>query len=97
MNQLVADSTRRDIEKRSGKPVVAGENFKGLAGNRCSKCDAKGRDSNRGKSASEEGTSLNKQRDAQRIQSRYRTEPAIQNSSQHAVRNFDGATAWAVT
>ena len=28
----VAGSTRRDIEKRSGKPVVTGENFKGLAG-----------------------------------------------------------------
>jgi DNA-damage-inducible protein D len=28
----VAGSTRRDIEKRSGKPVVSGENFKGLAG-----------------------------------------------------------------
>ena len=27
----VAGSTRRDIEKRSGKPVVTGENFKGLA------------------------------------------------------------------
>ncbi|MDP3695977.1 MAG: hypothetical protein Q8R42_07685 [Desulfocapsaceae bacterium] len=26
----VAGSTRRDIEKRSGKPVVTGENFKGL-------------------------------------------------------------------
>ena len=28
----VAGNTRRDIEKRSGKPVVTGENFKGLAG-----------------------------------------------------------------
>jgi hypothetical protein len=28
----VVGSTRRDIEKRSGKPVVSGENFKGLAG-----------------------------------------------------------------
>ncbi|MDA8414394.1 MAG: Bro-N domain-containing protein [Desulfobacteraceae bacterium] len=28
----VAGSTRRDIEKRSGKPVVTGENFKGLTG-----------------------------------------------------------------
>jgi DNA-damage-inducible protein D len=28
----VAGSTRRDIEKRSGKPVVTGENFKVLAG-----------------------------------------------------------------
>ncbi len=28
----VAGSTRRDIEKRSGKPVVTGENYKGLAG-----------------------------------------------------------------
>ena len=28
----VAGSTRRDIEKRSGKPVVTGENFKRLAG-----------------------------------------------------------------
>ena len=28
----VAGSTRRDIEKRSGKPVATGENFKGLAG-----------------------------------------------------------------
>jgi prophage antirepressor-like protein len=28
----VAGSTRRDIEKRSGKPVVTGENFKGLGG-----------------------------------------------------------------
>lgn len=28
----VAGSTRRDIEKRSGKLVVTGENFKGLAG-----------------------------------------------------------------
>lgn len=28
----VAGSTRRDIEKRSGKPVVTGENFKGLSG-----------------------------------------------------------------
>ena len=28
----VAGSTRRDIEKRSGKPVVTGDNFKGLAG-----------------------------------------------------------------
>ena len=28
----VADSTRRDIEKRSRKPVMTGENFKGLAG-----------------------------------------------------------------
>jgi DNA-damage-inducible protein D len=28
----VAGSTRKDIEKRSGKPVVTGENFKGLAG-----------------------------------------------------------------
>ena len=28
----VAGSTRRDIERRSGKPVVTGENFKGLAG-----------------------------------------------------------------
>jgi hypothetical protein len=28
----VAGSTRRDIEKRSGKPVVTGENFKELAG-----------------------------------------------------------------
>jgi hypothetical protein len=28
----VAGSTRRDIEKRSGQPVVTGENFKGLAG-----------------------------------------------------------------
>jgi len=28
----VAGSTRRDIEKRSGKPVVTGENFKGLMG-----------------------------------------------------------------
>jgi hypothetical protein len=27
----VAGSTRRDIERRSGKPVVTGENFKGLA------------------------------------------------------------------
>lgn len=30
----VAGSTRRDIEKRSGKPVVTGENFKGLTGKR---------------------------------------------------------------
>jgi len=29
----VAGSTRRDIEKRSGKSVVTGENFKGLTGN----------------------------------------------------------------
>lgn len=29
---VVAGSTRRDIEKRSGKPVVTDENFKGLAG-----------------------------------------------------------------
>jgi len=29
----VAGSTRRDIEKRSGKPVVTGDNFKGLTGN----------------------------------------------------------------
>ena len=28
----VAGSTRRDIEKRSGKPVVTGDNFKGLTG-----------------------------------------------------------------
>jgi DNA-damage-inducible protein D len=28
----VAGSTRRDIEKRSGKPVVTGENYKGLTG-----------------------------------------------------------------
>ncbi len=28
----VAGSTRRDIEKRSGKPVVTGDNFKGLIG-----------------------------------------------------------------
>jgi len=28
----VAGSTRRDIEKRSGKPVVTGDNFKGLSG-----------------------------------------------------------------
>jgi hypothetical protein len=28
----MAGSTRRDIEKRSGKTVVTGENFKGLAG-----------------------------------------------------------------
>ena len=28
----VAGSTRRDIERRSGKPVVTGENFKGLVG-----------------------------------------------------------------
>lgn len=28
----VAGSTRRDIEKRSGKPVVTGENFKALTG-----------------------------------------------------------------
>jgi DNA-damage-inducible protein D len=28
----VAGSTRRDIEKRSGRPVVTGENFKGLGG-----------------------------------------------------------------
>ncbi len=28
----VAGSTRRDIEKRSGKPVVTGDNFKGLGG-----------------------------------------------------------------
>jgi DNA-damage-inducible protein D len=28
----VAGSTRRDIEKRSGKPVVMGDNFKGLTG-----------------------------------------------------------------
>ena len=28
----VAGSTRRDIEKRSGRPVVMGENFKGLTG-----------------------------------------------------------------
>lgn len=28
----VAGSTRRDIEKRSGKPVVTGKNFKGLTG-----------------------------------------------------------------
>jgi len=30
----VAGSTRRDIEKRSGKPVVTGENFKRLTGKR---------------------------------------------------------------
>ena len=30
----VAGSTRRDIEKRSGKPVVSAENFKELAGQR---------------------------------------------------------------
>jgi hypothetical protein len=30
----VAGSTRRDIEKRSGKPVVTGENFKELTGKR---------------------------------------------------------------
>jgi hypothetical protein len=30
----VAGSTRRDIEKRSGKPVITGENFKGLTGKR---------------------------------------------------------------
>ena len=29
---VVAGSTRRDIEKRSGKPVVTGDNFKGLSG-----------------------------------------------------------------
>jgi hypothetical protein len=29
---VVAGSTRRDIEKRSGKPVVTGENYKGLPG-----------------------------------------------------------------
>jgi len=29
---VVAGSTRRDIEKRSGKPVITGENFKGLTG-----------------------------------------------------------------
>jgi len=29
---VVAGSTRRDIEKRSGKPVVTGENFKELTG-----------------------------------------------------------------
>ena len=28
----VAGNTRKDIEKRSGKPVVTGENFKGLTG-----------------------------------------------------------------
>lgn len=28
----VAGSTRRDIEKRTGKPVITGENFKGLTG-----------------------------------------------------------------
>jgi hypothetical protein len=28
----VAGSTRRDIEKRSGKPVVTSENFKALTG-----------------------------------------------------------------
>jgi hypothetical protein len=28
----VAGSARRDIEKRSGKPVVTGDNFKGLTG-----------------------------------------------------------------
>ncbi len=28
----VAGNTRLDIEKRSGKPVVTGENFKGLTG-----------------------------------------------------------------
>ena len=28
----VAGSPRRDIEKRSGKPVVTGDNFKGLTG-----------------------------------------------------------------
>jgi hypothetical protein len=30
----VAGSTRRDIEKRSGKPVITGENFKALTGKR---------------------------------------------------------------
>ncbi len=30
----VAGRTRRDIEKRSGKSVVMGENFKSLTGNR---------------------------------------------------------------
>jgi hypothetical protein len=30
--RAVAGSTRRDIEMRSGKPVVTGENFNGLAG-----------------------------------------------------------------
>jgi prophage antirepressor-like protein len=29
----VAGSTRRDIEKRTGKPVVTSDNFKGLTGN----------------------------------------------------------------
>ena len=35
----VAGSTRRDIEKRSGKPVVSSENFKGLTGKKRKKLE----------------------------------------------------------